>query len=262
MAEASGKLDGIAWMASGKPQADQPSLMLIHGAGGNSAGWWQQFDHFAPDHHVLAIDLPGFGRSDPPAPGDDLVSAMVRGVVAVLEARGVQRAVLVCQSLGGWAGLRVALARPDLVHALVLCCTLAGIAHPAGLAAFREATTRMDQRGPAALGLQPDFEAKRPAKAMLYRHISAANPPLDPNLGQGLFAPDVLIAPPDLAALAMPVTLVMGENDPIWPPASLTGMLSAAGAREIVLPQAGHSPYFEQPQEFNAMLTQVLGEGG
>lgn len=255
---ASGTTNGIAWIAAGRMQAETPSLLFIHGAGGNSAGWWQQFDHFAPHRHVVAIDLPGFGRSDPPSPHSDPVEAMVQGAAGVCEALGLMRIDLVCQSLGGWAGLRLALSRPDLVNALVLCCTLAGIAHPPGLAAFREATARMDERGPAALGLQPQFETDEPAKALLYRHIAAANAPLDPAWGQRLFAPEVLIAPGQLAELAVPVTLIMGACDPIWPPDSLTGMLAAAEAREVVLSGAGHSPYFEQPGAFNAVLADAL----
>lgn len=113
--------------------------------------------------------------------------------------------------------------------------------------------------GPAALGLLPEFEAAEPAKALLYRHIASANAPLDPAWGQRLFAPEILIAPARLAELAPPVTLIMGDRDPIWPPASLTGMLAYASAREIVMPQSGHSPYFEQPAAFNGLLAQVLG---
>lgn len=257
-----GKVNGVAWIASGEAQSSVPSLVLIHGAGGNSSGWWQQFERFAPARQVIALDLPGFGLSDPPETDAGIADTLARGVIDVLAEHRVQRADLVCQSLGGWAGLRVALARPDLISALVLCCTLAGIDHPPGVEAFRSAATQMGARGPAALGLQPAFEAVNPAKALLYRQIGAANPPPDPALGAQLFAPDALVRPDQLADLAMPVTLIMGENDPIWPPASLAGMLAPARAREITLPTAGHSPYFEQPGAFNAVLAEVLGIGG
>lgn len=69
----------------------------------------------------------------------------------------------------------------------------------------------------------------------------------------------MLIAPGRLVELAAPATLIMGACDPIWPPDSLTGMLAAAGAREVVMPGAGHSPYFEQPGAFNAVLADALG---
>lgn len=256
-----GKVNGIAWIAAGEARADRSSLLLIHGAGGNSSGWWQQFEHFAPHRHVLALDLPGFGLSDPPTSPAVIADAMVQGVADVLAEHRIERADLVCQSLGGWAGLRFALARPDLVGSLVLGCTLAGIDHAPGLAAFRSASAQMGARGPAALGLQPGFEATNPAKALLYRHIGAANPPPDPAWGARLFAPDVLVPTEHLAQLRTSVTLIMGEHDPIWPPASLTGMLAPAKAREFILPGAGHSPYFEQPEAFNALLAQILGVG-
>ncbi|WAC24448.1 alpha/beta fold hydrolase [Blastomonas sp. SL216] len=256
-----GKVSGVAWIASGEARPSVPSLMLIHGAGGNSSGWWQQFERFAPARHVIALDLPGFGLSDPPPADVGIADTLARGVINVLAEQQVQRADLVCQSLGGWAGVRAAMARPDLISSLVLCCTLAGIDHPPGVEAFRSAAKQMDTRGPAALGLQPAFEAAYPAKARLYRQIGAANPPPDPAWGAQLFARDALVRPDQLADLTMPVTLIMGENDPIWPPASLAGMLAPARAREIILPAAGHSPYFEHPDAFNAVLAEVLGIG-
>jgi 3-oxoadipate enol-lactonase len=250
---------GIAWIAAGTPDPGRPSLLLIHGAGGNSSAWWQQFAAFAPDRHVIAYDLAGFGRSAPVPATADLAAAMVEAAVAVLAAAGARRADVVCQSLGGWTGVRLALARPDLASRLVLCCTLAGIAHPPGIAAFRAAAARMDARGPAALGLTPAFEAREPAKALLYRQIGASNPPLDPALGSALFAPDMLIPPAALSGIRVPVRLIMGEADPIWPPDSLSGMLAhVPDAAEHVITAAGHSPYFEQPAPFNALLAACL----
>ncbi|OYQ37930.1 hypothetical protein CHU93_00240 [Sandarakinorhabdus cyanobacteriorum] len=256
---ASGTTSGIAWIAAGTADPARPSLLLIHGAGGNSSAWWQQFAAFAAHRHVVAYDLAGFGHSAALPAGADAYQALVGAAVDVLAAAGASRADVVCQSLGGWTGLRLALARPDLVNRLVLCCTLAGIAHPPGLAAFQQATARMDARGPAALGLTPGFEAREPAKTLLYRQIGAANPPLDPALGGAMFAPTLLIPPAALSAIKLPVHLIMGADDPIWPPASLSGMLSAVpSVAEHVMPGAGHSPYFEQPDDFNRLLAACL----
>jgi len=57
-----------------------------------------------------------------------------------------------------------------------------------------------------------------------------------------------------------PTLLLAGEHDPIWPPAAVRGIADAIpDARMEVIPGAGHSPYFEQPDAFNAHLAAFLG---
>lgn len=254
-----GVAGGIRWSALGEPRADAASVLFIHGAGANRAAWWQQFAAFAPAHHVIAYDLPGFGESvaaDPAA----LAEQMVAAALDVLAAAGASRARVVCQSLGGWTGVRLALARPDLIERLVLCCTLAGIAHSPGIESFMAAREHMGTRGPAALGLTEGFIAANPLMASVYRQLGAFNPPADPALAARLFAPDFLVPPADLAAIAAPVLMIAGEHDPIWPPAALAGLAPCfADARQVVLPGTGHSPYFEQPEAFNRLIGEFLG---
>lgn len=253
-----GIVSGIRWSAQGEPREGEPSVLFIHGAGANRAAWWQQFDAFAASHHVIAYDLPGFGESaaaDPAALADQMVGAAVE----VLAAADASRAKVVCQSLGGWTGVRLALARPDLVERLVLCCTLAGIAHPPGLASFAAARQKMGARGPAALALIEAFAETRPLMASVYRQLGAFNPPADPALAERLFAPDFLVPPQALAAIAAPVLILSGEEDPIWPPAALSGLLPAfADARFVIMPGTGHSPYFERPDDFNSLVADFL----
>lgn len=249
-----GVVNGIRWSAAGTPQAGAASLLFIHGAGANRAAWWQQFAAFAPTHHVIAYDLPGFGESDA-ADADRLGEQMIAAAVDVLADAGAPRARVVCQSLGGWTGVRLALARPDLVEALVLSCTLAGIAHAPGLRSFAEARQNMGTRGPAALGLTESFIAAHPLMASLYRQMGAFNPLADPRLAERLFAEDFLIRPEALSAIAAPVLMISGEHDPIWPPAALAGLVPHfADARQTVIPATGHSPYFEQPEAFSGLL--------
>lgn len=253
-----GVTKGIRWSAQGAPREDEASVLFIHGAGANRAAWWQQCAAFAPAHHVIAYDLPGFGESDAADPAR-LQEQMVEAAVAVLAAAGATRAKVVCQSLGGWTGVRLALARPDLVESLVLACTLAGIAHPPGLQSFAEARGRMGQRGPAALALTEDFITAQPLMASLYRQLGAYNPPADPALAEQLFGPEALVPLEKLAGITAPVLLIAGERDTIWPPAALAGLLPHfADGRMVVLPDAGHSPYFEEPATFNALIAEFL----
>ena len=249
---------GVRWSAQGQASEGEASLLFIHGAGANRAAWWQQFAAFAPAHHVIAYDLRGFGESDA-ADAEHLIEQAVGAAVEVLAAAGATRAKVVCQSLGGWTGVRLALARPDLVEKLVLACTLGGIAHPPGLASFAEARKQMGTRGPAALGLTENFIAENPLKASIYRQLGAFNPHADPALAARLFTPEVLVPPAALGAISAPVLMSAGEHDPIWPPAALAGIVPHfADGRMVIVPDAGHSPYFEQPDAFNALMAAFL----
>ncbi len=97
--------------------AGQPAV-FVHGLGGSATNWtdlgWLLGDILAG----AAIDLPGFGRSDPPP--DYRLDTHVRAVVAFLEAEGVGPVHLFGNSLGGAVVTRVAAERPDLVKTLVL----------------------------------------------------------------------------------------------------------------------------------------------
>lgn len=229
-------------------------LLFIHGAGGNAAIWTQQITAFAPTRRVVAFDLPGFGRS-PAVEPDDLPRALTHAPAQALDAAGVERADVVCQSLGGWSGLRFALAFPHRVRRLVLACTMAGVAHDPALAAFAAAREKMDERGPASLGLRDSFRSARPDMAYLYDQVSAFNTQLPPTFGAAVFSPQMLTPKAQLAALTCPVLLIVGADDPIWPPDSVAGIAAAIPhAAMAVVSDAGHSPYFEQAEEFNALL--------
>src|SRR5262249_51935578 len=69
---------------------------------------------------AIAVDVPGFGASDRPWPYDYTVTGEARGLLAFLDARGIDRAILVGNSLGGGASLLAAAEHPERVAALVL----------------------------------------------------------------------------------------------------------------------------------------------
>ena len=99
------------------PEGVTPAV-YVHGLGGSATNWTDLAGVLAPLMPGYAIDLPGFGLSDPPADGDYSLGACSRLVVAYLEQVG--RAHLFGNSMGGAVALRVAARRPDLVETLTL----------------------------------------------------------------------------------------------------------------------------------------------
>src|SRR5262249_19871001 len=104
----------------GRPfDASRPTILFLHGAGMDHTVWAMQARTFA--HHgrsVLAIDLPGHGRSD----GSLLrsIGAMAPWVVALRDAAAVQGAALVGHSMGALIALEAAAAAPARVRSLAL----------------------------------------------------------------------------------------------------------------------------------------------
>jgi pimeloyl-ACP methyl ester carboxylesterase len=98
-----------------------PPMVLLHGLGGNRLDWRWVLPTLATGHRVHAPDLPGFGGTG--SPPDCSPKFYERFVTEVLDTLHLDSAVLVGNSLGGLAALRVALHSPVRVSAL---CVAAG----------------------------------------------------------------------------------------------------------------------------------------
>ena len=114
------EVDGLfVRRAPGPATGGQPAL-FVHGLGGASTNWTDLMGLLADRLDGEALDLPGFGRSQPPRRGDFSLDSHVRSVVRHLE-RGSRGPVhLFGNSLGGAVSTRVAAERPDLVRTLTL----------------------------------------------------------------------------------------------------------------------------------------------
>lgn len=114
-----GGLATYAYTGTRTFEAQKPVLLFVHGAGNDHSVWALQSRYFA--HHgfrVLAVDLPGHGRSE----GNALqsVEAIAGWVVALLDAAAIERATLVGHSLGALATLETAARYADRVERVAL----------------------------------------------------------------------------------------------------------------------------------------------
>jgi pimeloyl-ACP methyl ester carboxylesterase len=114
-------------VAGRRDDAPRERALYVHGLGGASTNWTDLAALLAVRFDGWAVDLPGFGRSQPPARGRYSIRGHVRAVIDVLEHVAAQpgeaqgRPVhLLGNSLGGLVSLLVAAGRPDLVATLTL----------------------------------------------------------------------------------------------------------------------------------------------
>ncbi|WP_106849540.1 alpha/beta fold hydrolase [Blastococcus sp. Marseille-P5729] len=100
---------------------DAPVLLHVHGLGGSASNWTDLATSLRGRFRSIALDLPGWGLSDPAPDGDYSIAAAARWVSAAIEALvPSQRVHLVGNSLGGLISIRVAAQRPEQVATLSL----------------------------------------------------------------------------------------------------------------------------------------------
>lgn len=234
-------------------------IVFAHGAGGNTLIWWQQVPYFARERRVLTFDHRGFGRSHC-VPGHFHAREFEADLLAILDHAGVERVALVCQSMGGWTGLRAALSHPERIACLVLSGTPGGIFTPRVIEAFAHIGRIAAGEGMrAAPALAPDFPSREPERTHLYDQISGLNPGLAPSALGSLAQSRVELA--ELAGYSVPTLMIAGEHDQLFPPAALReAAAQIPGCRVIDFPGAGHSPYFENAPEFNRIVAEFVAQ--
>jgi pimeloyl-ACP methyl ester carboxylesterase len=235
-----------------------PPLVFAHGVGGNTLSWFQQVPHFARSHRVVTFDHRGFGRSLCPI---DAIRPrfFAEDLRAILDANGIERAALVCQSMGGWGGLRFALSWPERVSCLVLCDTPGGVLTEKTLAGLATTPATLMERGIAAVNLAPDFPKRDPSMAHLYVEISGLNPALETLPLAGALVQE-RVDLDELLSFTVPTLVISGERDALFSPDSLREVAALIpGANAYVIPEAGHSSYFENPEAFNRVVENFVG---
>ena len=257
--------------------AGAPAVLLVHGLGDEGDTWRRVLPSLARRHLVIAPDLPGYGRSDPPR-GPLTVTAIARTLADLLAALGVARATLVGHSGGAMAAQRLALAAPHLAERLVLvagCLPIAAQPPPPGpLWAFllpgvgelAYASLRGSQ-DEAYATLRPyyaDLDALPEEERAFLRERVWARVWSDRQRAAFLSmlrwtALDRTLRADEyreqLARCRVPTTLVWGEGDALVPRAEGEAMAALLrGARLHVTPAPGHNLHQERPDEVAALI--------
>ncbi len=239
-----------------------PAVLLIHGGwGGARCHWETVFEPLAESFEVVAPDLPGFEDGVPGGPHS--VDDYADWLVALLDALGLSRAVCVGNSFGASVAWSLACRHPDRCEALVVVngIPMPRTPLPLRLLGALDPARAVLRRQVKRIGFTPGALAKAfrdPSRApMTLRHMLSS--PRQPQLERTV---DAMIlggsttAPPHARTL-----LLWGAADRLQrttPEDAVKLQRAIPGAMLMLIPDAGHLPQRERPEEFVASLRGYL----
>ncbi|MQY21413.1 alpha/beta fold hydrolase [Nocardia macrotermitis] len=242
-----------------------PALVFVHGFLFDRRMWRRQIESFtAIGYRVICVDMVGFGDSAV-AGGPIAMGMQSRAVLAVLDDRGIDQAVLVGYSMGGQVVLDLLTKNPERASAAVFSDTFAGLDSPEVVAGRLALADRLETEGvhkyaeeflPLVLSARTVHE--RPEVAAHARAMMAAAHPM--------IAAAALrgrAARPDYTETARTLdipTLVLAGAEDVFDRGVLAAELAALipAAQLAIIPEAGHTPSMETPDVFDSVVREFL----
>lgn len=243
-------------VGEGKP------LLLIHGWGSSSFSWFRNYRELSRDFRVIAVDLPGFGLSEPLRGGLSL-GAVVEHLHRFLTVLGLEPVSLVGHSMGGVVAAAMASWHPESVEKMMLISP----AFPVGGRGERRGFSGLVRRKMLARLLAPfllrESFVKRALLSSVWRRQAIDDEVVAgfymsiKNSGRALLEASNIIEgfnPVLLEKVKAPVLFLHGERDRWVPLQSSVEAAQRMGAEVIIIPDAGHIPQLERPETVNEAI--------
>jgi len=244
-----------------------PAVVLIHGQGGSWQFWLRVIPKLAGCGRIIAVDLPGFGQSEPIAANRDVFGEHVETVAGLLDHLCLARAIVVGHSMGGLVSLQLACDHPERISGLML--TNAGGANisPGRLrwiltvlrlfnAIFSipwvprvVARTHWLRSIFFAAGVNNRRTFSEPLAAEILPYMAS------PGFMQSLEAAAVAVNHVRPQDVTCPGLVVWGTKDRILPLSTSYSLVAKIpDARLVLLEAVGHCPMIEAPDRFSQLL--------
>ena len=231
--------------------AGQP-LVLISGLGYPLWQWHKMVPFLAEHFQVLTFDNRGVGQSDKPA-GPYTAQMLAADTAGLLDALGIEKAIIAGHSMGGFVAQAMALDFPQKVAKLILCSTNFGGPHhvPVTAEAMKvltdvtsDALTRF--KNGLAVSTAPDWSEKNPEMIEEWVKWRVANPiaptPYQAQMAIGFgLMPEAAAFENKLPRLNVPTLILFGAHDKVVPPENASLLAEKiSGSKIVILPNAGH----------------------
>ena len=240
-------------------------LVLIHGFPLDNRIWESQVSSLSDKCRVIAPDLPGFGKSQPPPKSAFTLETLADTLHAFLTQIKATPCVLAGLSMGGYMSFAYERKYPTDLKALILVDTKAEADTPEGKTGRNKMieTARTGGSKPIAATMLPkmitaESQKNRPQLAQQVNAIMEACPPqtIEYALAAMRDRDDYRDC---LPSVAEPTLIIVGDNDPITPPAVAESMHKAIPhSRLSIIKGAAHLSTMEQPEQVNQALRQFL----
>ncbi|PZU93641.1 MAG: alpha/beta hydrolase [Chelatococcus sp.] len=239
-------------------------LLLITGLSGSSAFWTDIASTLARSFRVLRFDQRGIAGSERGS-ADCTIDVLARDSLAVLDAAGVDRAVVLGHSAGGCIAQSLARQVPERIDGLILSGTwLKPSLYMKRLFAARQKVLAFDPEAYATLSVLSAYPpAWIEANSRFYEAAMESAPTTDAAKSVMHERIDAMLAfdgSADIAALPMPV-LVLGARDDMVVPAFHQEALASAlpGCRKAIMETGGHLFPVSRPDIFTATVAEWVG---
>ena len=247
--------------------------LLIHGNSASSRTFQPQLEgELGRNHRLIAIDLPGFGVSQPIADAENGLGIQGYGrlVVKVVAALGLDEVVLVGWSLGGHVALEAADDIPGCKGVLIYGTPplafppdmgAAFLPNPAMAAAFNPQLTEAEMRGFVDAFFAPGYTTPDDRfMTDIRRSDGRARAAIAASIRPGGYKDEVQVT----ANLRVPLAVVHGAQEQLVSGAYFDAVPMPTlwrGAVQVIA-GAGHAPHWETPDAFNALLADFLTDCG
>lgn len=238
-------------------------VVLLHAFPLNATLWRPQVEAAPKGWRFVARDLPGFGSSS--APAVESMDAMARGLLRMLDALGIERAVIGGLSMGGYLTLALYRMAPERFSGMILADTRATPDTDQQKDGRRKMLATIAETGPAGVAdemlpklLGATSRRERPeltdaVRAMILGNKTAA---IAGAVKAIMERPD---STPLLASISVPSLILCGEEDVLTPPADAEALHAGIPqSRLVLLPEAGHLSNIEAPEAFSTAVQDFL----
>jgi pimeloyl-ACP methyl ester carboxylesterase len=239
-------------------------IVLLHAFPLNRSMWQPQIDFLSRFCKIIAPDLGGFGETEP-RDQPSLMQSLAGDVLALLESLDFRQCVVCGLSMGGYIAFELWRQCRESVKALILADTRAEADTADARKARKTMADSVLETGVAPIAdMMPEkllgkttYAQNKDMVEHVRKLIAGNHPQAISNAQLGMMQrPD---STPDLAKIACPVLVIVGEEDLLTPRVHSEKMSNEIpNATLAVIPSAGHLSNLEQPAEFNRAIADFL----